>query len=483
MRVSRLNASFLAIVLLLCCPVHTACMSANPHRGSWVQHWDGLAHSVYCDDKGNIYVTGTTRSNELILTGWTKTKRLIDLGHPLDSKSTEGYDLAVDRNGNIFVTGTFGRTISFQRGSEQEQRQSLFTWDYFLFKMTPRGEILWLQTWPGIDYLDEWYGVEFALDLRCTLDLDDAGNVYVAGLFNRTVDFDPGPGAVEYTAQDDYGSAFISSFAANGEFRWACAWNAEFSDMVATRNGDIYAVGSFIDDAVFDSDSDYGTLTTNSRSACLCRFTKYGDFVSAYGWGGAHPSFARNVGCASADAIALAQDGELYIAGDYERTLRFHDERLKGNEASDNAGLFLCTVDEAAGRYNMVTWPGMRVSQVRSDMDLIFAENGNLLLLANFIGSFDIDPGSDIREISSPDGYIDILLACFDGELNFKWADTFGGQHDDWAFGAATDRWNNIYITGLFDDPAAFEGTVQEMEPKDYFGYGFLIKVKPNGSW
>src|SRR5215468_2263545 len=49
--------------------------------------------------------------------------------------------------------------------------------------------------------------------------LDTAGNIYVAGTFTSTVDFDPGPGVTALTS--NAGNAYVAKYAANGTLVWA----------------------------------------------------------------------------------------------------------------------------------------------------------------------------------------------------------------------------------------------------------------------
>ena len=56
-------------------------------------------------------------------------------------------------------------------------------------------------------------------DVGYSIALDDAGNVYTAGIFSGTVDFDPGIGTYNLTSTG--GSTFICKLDAAGDFVWA----------------------------------------------------------------------------------------------------------------------------------------------------------------------------------------------------------------------------------------------------------------------
>lgn len=75
-------------------------------------------------------------------------------------------------------------------------------------------------------------------------------------------------------------------------------------------------------------------------------------------------------------------------------------------------------------------------------------------------------------------GMDDLLLIKLDASGNIIWAKTAGGPLSDMAYGVATDRSGNIYLTGTFDSMAFFDNKV-------LFSYGktdaFLAKYSPDG--
>jgi hypothetical protein len=97
-----------------------------------------------------------------------------------------------DKMGNLYVTGFFGEPTDFDPGSGVDMHSPLGWYDGYLCKLTEEGAFEWALTWgsPGGSDLTQSWGV-------CT---DEKHFVYASGVFQGTVDFDPGPGVDEHTA-------------------------------------------------------------------------------------------------------------------------------------------------------------------------------------------------------------------------------------------------------------------------------------------
>ena len=140
----------------------------------WTERYDGPANgadgglAIATDNLGNVYVTGysdgdaspvfrqddyiTIKYNSTGSIDWTK--RYNGPGNFHDV----AYDIALDNNGNIFVTGG-----SSGIGSR---------YDYATIKYDPSGNELWVNTYNGPANYN---------DITKSIIIDDSGNVYVTG--------------------------------------------------------------------------------------------------------------------------------------------------------------------------------------------------------------------------------------------------------------------------------------------------------------
>jgi hypothetical protein len=80
----------------------------------------------------------------------------------------------------------------------------------------------------------------------------------VTGSFTQSIDFDPGPGIEEYTANDDWeeGDTFLSKFDLNGDFIWTRTWGSVRWDdgfaVMCDSLDNIYVLGEYSDTVDFD---------------------------------------------------------------------------------------------------------------------------------------------------------------------------------------------------------------------------------------
>lgn len=137
----------------------------------WVHRYDGPGNSddypsgIVVDSLGEIYVTGYSRGVnndfDIVTIKYTSSgplplwiKRYNGTGNSTD----QGYGLAVDNSGNVYVTG-----LSTGIGTGI---------DYITIKYNPFGTLLWEQRYNGTANDDD-----YARDIA----LDNSGNVYVTG--------------------------------------------------------------------------------------------------------------------------------------------------------------------------------------------------------------------------------------------------------------------------------------------------------------
>ena len=86
-----------------------------------------------------------------------------------------------------------------------------------------------------------------------TIGIDQYGNVYSAGLFQHTVDFDPGTGLFTMASGSQYEEGiYISKLDADGNFVWARQIPAlvEFGDveLKVDKNGNVYLASNFTEE-------------------------------------------------------------------------------------------------------------------------------------------------------------------------------------------------------------------------------------------
>src|SRR5204863_8090706 len=111
---------------------------------------------------------------------------------------------------------------------------------------------------------------------------DGSGNVYVTGTFTETVDFDPGPGIVNFTA-GSY-DIFFAKYDPLGNYIYAKTIGGPDNDigqaLAVTSTGEVYLTGF----SYGTGDLDPGPGVANLTGSYFCFIAKYdvaGNYVYA----------------------------------------------------------------------------------------------------------------------------------------------------------------------------------------------------------
>lgn len=151
------------------------------------------------------------------------------------------YSLAIDKYNNIYTTGAFEDTADFDPGASTFNLVSSGGGDIFVSKLDAMGNFQWAKSMGGSQYSQGY-----------TIAVDTAANVYVAGTFNGTVDFDPGPGV--YNLTQGWGGVFYEKLDSMGNFIWAKKIDSTEAAITITTDllKNIYLVGNYFFGTDFD---------------------------------------------------------------------------------------------------------------------------------------------------------------------------------------------------------------------------------------
>ena len=164
-----------------------------------------------------------------------------------------GNSIAVDGSGSVYTTGRFQGTVDFDPGAATANLTAAGANDIFVSKLDASGDYVWARRMGGT-LLDEGQAIA----------VDGSGNVYTTGLFQGTVDFDPGAGTANRTSAgaDDI---FVSKLDASGNFVWAKAMGGTAGDygysIAVDGSGNVYTTGRFQDTVDFDPGVGTANLT------------------------------------------------------------------------------------------------------------------------------------------------------------------------------------------------------------------------------
>jgi hypothetical protein len=222
----------------------------------------------------------------------------------------EAYRIALDATGNVFVTGYFSAFVDFDPNAGADTLYASPSRDVFILKLTSAGNYVWAKQFDGSIFNST------ANDLK----IDAKQNIYLAGYFSSTVDFDPGVDTLALTSAGGT-DAFIVKLDSAGALSWArqlagISSNQAISLAVDTE-GSVYTTGYFANTVDFDPGIDASNLTSQGNATDI--FVQKLDSLGELQW-------VRKVGSAGSDigeAIIVDPTGNVYFAGSFTDTVDF----------------------------------------------------------------------------------------------------------------------------------------------------------------
>lgn len=285
--------------------------------------------------------------------------------------------------------------------------------------------------------------------------VDAAGNVYITGYFNGTVDFDPGAGTASITSNGANSDAFVCKLDTTGAYVWAVKLGGTGIDagygIAVDGSGNVYTTGYFNSStAYFDPTTTASHIlsTTGNNDIYVSKLDASGAYVWAVKMGGTGPD----------QGFGIAVDGSsnVYTTGYFNGTGAYFDPASTSTHTLTSSGndIFVSKLD-AGGNY---AW-AVKMGGTSGDQGYAIAVDGsgNVYTTGSFAGSGAyFDPNSTTTHTLSSAGSNDIFISKLDASGNYAWAGAMGGGSADVGFGIAVDGSRNIYTTGYFGGTGAY---------------------------
>jgi len=221
-----------------------------------------------------------------------------------------GCGVAADDSGQVYTAGTFRGAVDFDPGlgittvSPDGNGNGVF-----LSKLNPSGEFQWVRAWGGATrpggLCDDVY-------------LHPDGDIYVAGDFSDTTDFDPGDGIEQHTSNGGW-DIFLSKFDNGGTFQWARTWGGYYDDMMEGLAVDSFG-NTYVSAACSTTGRTFdapvvGDGADQPSSECalhmsLAAFDSSGSLRWAREWGGLGIQFCPD--------LAVDASGNIYVSENYQ---------------------------------------------------------------------------------------------------------------------------------------------------------------------
>jgi hypothetical protein len=402
------------------------------------------------------------------------------------SSSDEPNAIAIDGNNNLFVTGAFQGTVDFDPGAGTSTLTAA-TYpnggsDVFVASYDASGNYRWAFNVGG----NPPAGMSGS-NIGRAIEADGSGNVVVSGLFNGTLDFNPGPGTATLTSVG--WTTFVAKYSPTGENLWAFQIGpySNANDLAVDASGNVVVAGTFQYSVDFDPGSGTATLTSarlgsrNSGNNTVDMFVAKYSPTGAYQW-----AFRVGNGYAEyADAVDVDGNGNIYVTGSLNlNAVDFNPS--KSTASLTGPGNFVAKYT-AAGVY---AWAFKLGTQGTQTYQRIAADaSGNVVVTGRFSGTVDFNPGTGTANrtavASGPDSY-DMYVARYSSSGAYQWAFTPGVGN---VWGVACDGNGDIFLTGRFEGENDFDpgsGTVVLERDPLYPAYdeaAFVASYTSGGSY
>jgi hypothetical protein len=276
-----------------------------------------FANALAIDSQENIYVTGSFEGRvnfgggNLFSAGSGDVylAKLGDNGSQKwskrfgDTQNQSGYDVAVDRYDNVYLTGAFQSVIDFGDGP----LMSFGGLDVFLVKFNAAGQLQWYKR----------FGTA-GNQVGTALVTSDSTGVYLTGYFENDINL--GGGVLTSAGEDDI---FLAKFSLDGQHLWSKRFGGigsqQANAIAIDRQQNVYIAGNFTGTTDFGGGN---LVSAGGDDALLATFDKNGTYRWQKRFGDTDDQRALSV-CVSFDTDAPADPEHVYITGQFRNKITF----------------------------------------------------------------------------------------------------------------------------------------------------------------
>jgi gliding motility-associated-like protein len=383
----------------------------------------------------------------------------------------------VDPAGNIYCTGTFWASAGADFGPSIHLSSPTGGFDQtFLAKMDANGNWLWAKEFgapsSGTYSLPPpvytvWIGDDHGYDLET----DAAGNIYITGWWSGTnAYFDGFTLSNPAWEPDTTTMAYVGKLDPAGNFLWVQKFDGvddkrgeRDNRMAIDRNdGSVYVTGGFRNTGV------YGSHTLESRGDWDIFVTKL-DADGNFLW-------AQRAGSDKGDrgnGIAIADDGDIYIDGEFREDADFGTESLNHKSRKD---IFVAKL-KPTGQW---VWASrVKKSAGKDKANQMSVDKDEYVFICGEIGDTAKFGDTIINNVYDDQN---VFVAQLNVNGDWLWAKVAqGGADNDRGNSIVVDKWGNSYTIGFYEGTVDFDGfSLTSQGKKDIFIWKIDKFIDPN---
>ncbi|MFN8288145.1 MAG: T9SS type A sorting domain-containing protein [Chitinophagales bacterium] len=372
-----------------------------------------------------------------------------------------------DAAGNVYIAGRFdGANVDFDFGSSTTALSATTGQLGFLAKYNSSGQVLWA----------------FSLNSTATsvinsLVVDASGNIYIAGNYTGTADFDLSNTTSAHTAVGGT-DFFIAKYNTTANLQWVYSpGSSSFEDaraMCLDYNGNLIIAGTFLSQVDFDAGGGTANLSpAGNLDAYVLKITTAGVFSAVKGLGG--------IGLDEVWAITAgpAANDKIYLCGAFGGAIDF-DWGAGTVSKTPTAGsdAYLLAVDKNL-QYSWVnTFGGTSDDQ---GLALTYTPGNQILMAGYFQGTIDFDPSNAVNSRTSGNNgaYASSFVAAYSSTGNYVWTNVltqYATNYNRIKSVAVNPSGSGVYVSGFSDDFDANPGPDTTLVITNSNEQGFIVK-------
>jgi hypothetical protein len=380
----------------------------------------GSGQAIAIDNQGNSYTMITDNQESL------RVEKIDTYGESLWNTSASiadfrGGGIAVDIEGNSYITGSFVGTVSFGN----TVLTSLGGSDIFIAKLSPNGQFLWAINIGAENSSNTESGHDIAVDAN--------GNCYITGRFSGSAMFG---NTVLYANNYDYTYLFVTKLNTNGQFIWAKSRTLPYTSSI----GEIPKFKITID---YQGNSYVTGWGGSHQKMIITKFNINGDVL----WeiSPAQPTSTSTPPSVISYGIAADVMGNCYVTG------FVYDSAVFGAVTVPDTTVFISKLNPDG----IFLWTST-ASHLCRTRGIAVDSFGNSYVTGEF--SWSPTLGNITLQTN---GYQDAFIAKLNPDGQIIEAVQAGGDNYDYGFAVAVDDFENVYAAGMsFSNPSTFGNVV-----------------------
>lgn len=409
------------------------------------------------------------------------------VGTSTDSQSNNVIAQSIGLDFGVYktpVTGYFTGTIDINPGSGTNPVPSNGGEDIYIQMLTNGDFYNWGRTIGGSG---DDRGVEI---------LTDGENVYVAGTFTGTVDFDAMSGVQLRTSNGGTDVFVLCLDAFSGGFNWVKTFggpydeNVSAMDMVVTEDN-LYLTGTY--KGTVDLDPGSGVFLSSSmgnKDAYVTCLTTSGNFLWSKTFGGVNDDLPHDITVLRRYVGGVAMPINIAVVGDYSASIDFNPDHptvlSTGSNNLTNRAMFIVSL----GPNGVINWakdvdsPTNNGGLAFRGSAVTFGDNANIYMSGTFDGQADFDPNSGQNILTATGAFSSAFLLKLDMNGNFLWVNQFNSSSTEINPSDIDYTAQRVYVIGRYIGAVDFDpDVINQGELYSSSSGTFIIKHRQNGAF